>query len=139
PRYLMGVGHPVDVVEAIARGVDMFDCVLPTRNARRGTVFISSGRLVVKNAAYAHDERPLDPECDCYTCRRFTRGYLRHLFAAGELLAMRLASIHAVHHMVTLTRRAREAIRAGRYAAFRATFLERFHSGATLSPAAGPG
>ena len=86
PRYLMGVGHPVDLVEAVARGVDMFDCVLPTRNARRGTVFISTGRLVVKNAAYAHDPRPLDPECDCYTCARFTRAYLRHLFAAGELL-----------------------------------------------------
>src|SRR5258706_1509337 len=100
PRYLMGVGHPVDMIDAVARGVDLFDCVLPTRNARRGTVFISTGRLVVKNAAYAHDARPLDPECDCYTCRRFSRAYLRHLFAAGELLGMRLASIHAVHHMV---------------------------------------
>src|SRR6267378_4562318 len=103
PRYLMGVGHPVDVIDAVARGVDMMDCVLPTRNARRGTVFISTGRLVVKNAAYAHDERPLDPECDCYTCRRFTRAYLRHLFAVGELLGMRLTTIHAVHHMVALT------------------------------------
>ena len=135
PRYLMGVGHPIDVVEAVARGVDMFDCVLPTRNARRGTVFIGSGRLVVKNAAYAHDPRPLDPECDCYTCSRFTRAYLRHLFAAGELLAMRLASIHAVHQMLVLTRRAREAIREGRYGAFRAAFLEKFHSGETLAPA----
>jgi queuine tRNA-ribosyltransferase len=135
PRYLMGVGHPIDLVEAIARGVDLFDCVLPTRNARRGTVFIGTGRLVVKNAAYAHDPRPLDPDCDCYTCARFTRAYLRHLFAAGELLAMRLASIHAVHQMLALTRRAREAIREGRYAAFRAAFLERFHSGETLTPA----
>jgi len=133
PRYLMGVGHPVDVVEAVARGVDMFDCVLPTRNARRGTVFISTGRLVVKNAAYAYDPRPLDPDCDCYTCARFTRAYLRHLFAAGELLAMRLASIHAVHHMVALVRRARAAIADGRYAAFRTGFLERFHSGETLA------
>src|SRR4029077_9145109 len=73
PRYLMGVGHPIDLVESIGRGVDMFDCVLPTRNARRGTVFISTGRLVVKNAAYALDERPLDPACDCYTCRKFSR------------------------------------------------------------------
>jgi queuine tRNA-ribosyltransferase len=135
PRYLMGVGHPIDLVEAIARGVDLFDCVLPTRNARRGTVFIGTGRLVVKNAAYAHDPRPLDPDCDCYTCARFSRAYLRHLFAAGELLAMRLASIHAVHQMVSLTRRARTAIRDGRYAAFRAAFLERFHSGETLTPA----
>lgn len=134
PRYLMGVGHPVDVVESVARGVDLMDCVLPTRNARRGTVFVSTGRLVVKNAAYAYDSRPLDPECDCYTCARFSRAYLRHLFAAGELLAMRLASIHAVHHMVRLVRRARAAIEEGRYAAFRAAFLERYRSGETLAP-----
>jgi len=138
PRYLMGVGHPVDLVECVARGVDMMDCVLPTRNARRGTVFISTGRLVVKNAAYAHDERPLDPECDCTTCRRFSRAYLRHLFAAGELLAMRLASVHAVHHMMSLARRARAAVVEGRYAAFRSEFLERFRSGATLAPAGSP-
>jgi queuine tRNA-ribosyltransferase len=139
PRYLMGVGHPVDMVECIARGVDMFDCVLPTRNARRGTVFISTGRLVVKNAAYARDERPLDPACDCYTCRRFTRAYLRHLFAAGELLGMRLASLHAVHHMIRLVRDARAAIVAGRFAAFRREVLDRFHSGETLAPAAAGG
>jgi len=137
PRYLMGVGHPVDLIEAVARGVDMFDCVLPTRNARRGTVFISTGRLVVKNAAYADDPRPLDPECDCYTCTRFTRGYLRHLFAAGELLGMRLASLHAVHQMVRLARAARAAVVEGRYATFRAAFLEKFRSRATLAPAAG--
>ena len=115
----------------------MFDCVLPTRNARRGTVFISTGRLVVKNAAYATDERPLDPECDCYTCARFTRAYLRHLFAAGELLGMRLASIHAVHHMISLARGCRAAVLEGRYAAFRTTFLERFRSRETLTPATG--
>ena len=134
PRYLMGVGHPVDLIEAVARGVDMFDCVLPTRNARRGTVFISSGRLVVKNAAYAHDPRPLDPECDCYTCKRFSRAYLRHLFAAGELLAMRLASLHAVHHMISLARRARRAAIEGSYLTFRAEFLSRYHSGEALAP-----
>jgi queuine tRNA-ribosyltransferase len=134
PRYLMGVGHPVDLIEAVARGVDMFDCVLPTRNARRGTVFISSGRLVVKNAAYAHDPRPLDPECDCYTCRRFSRAYLRHLFAAGELLGMRLASLHAVHHMVALARRARRAAIEGSYRTFREEFLSRYHSGEALAP-----
>jgi queuine tRNA-ribosyltransferase len=139
PRYLMGVGHPVDVVEAVARGVDMMDCVLPTRNARRGTVFISTGRLVVKNAAYARDERPLDPACDCYTCARFSRAYLRHLFAANELLGMRLASIHAVHAMIALVRRAREAVFAERYAAFRAEFLERYHSSETLAREPGPG
>jgi queuine tRNA-ribosyltransferase len=136
PRYLMGVGHPVDLIEGVARGVDMFDCVLPTRNARRGTVFISTGRLVVKNAAYATDERPLDPDCDCTTCRRFSRAYLRHLFASGELLAMRLASVHAVHFMSRIARDARAAIEAGRYAAFRETFLNRFRSRETLAPAA---
>jgi queuine tRNA-ribosyltransferase len=128
----MGVGHPVDVLEAVARGVDMFDCVLPTRNARRGTVFVSTGRLVVKNAAYANDSRPLDPECACYTCQRFSRAYLRHLFAAGETLAMRLASIHAVTQMVQLARRARAAIVEGRFAEFRRTFVSRFESGETL-------
>ena len=136
PRYLMGVGHPIDVIEAVARGVDMMDCVLPTRNARRGTVFINDGRLVVRNAAYAHDERPLDPECDCYTCRNYSRAYLRHLFVAGELLGMRLASVHAVHHMVSLVRRARTAILEGRYAAFRTQFLEQFAGRETLTPAA---
>jgi queuine tRNA-ribosyltransferase len=136
PRYLMGVGHPVDVIEAIARGVDMMDCVLPTRNARRGTVFIGSGRLVVRNAAYAHDERPLDPECDCATCRKYTRAYLRHLFISGELLGMRLASVHAVHHMISLVRRARAAVLEGRFAAFRSGFLDKFASRETLAAAA---
>ena len=136
PRYLMGVGHPIDVVEAVARGVDMMDCVLPTRNARRGTVFISTGRMVVRNAAYSRDDRPLDPECDCYTCRRFSRAYLRHLFVSGELLGMRLASIHAIHHMRALVREARQAILEHRYAAFRAAFLEKFHSGETIVKAA---
>ena len=135
PRYLMGVGHPVDLLDAVARGVDMMDCVLPTRNARRGTVFTSTGRLVVKNAIYAHDERPLDPECDCFTCRRFSRAYLRHLFAAGELLAMRLASVHAVHHMVQLARRARAAIVEGTYRTLRDELVARFQSGEHLAPA----
>jgi len=134
PRYLMGVGHPVDVLDALGRGVDLLDCVLPTRNARRGTVFVSTGRLVVKNAAYAADPRPLDLECDCYTCARFSRAYLRHLFAAGELLGMRLASIHAVTHMIGLVRRARRAVLEGRFREFREAFVERFRSGETLAP-----
>ena len=136
PRYLMGVGHPVDVIEAVARGVDMMDCVLPTRNARRGTVFTSTGRLVVRNATYAHDERPLDPECTCSTCAQYTRAYLRHLFVSGELLGMRLASVHAVHHMISLVRRARTAIVEGRYAEFRTRFLEQFASRDTLAASA---
>jgi queuine tRNA-ribosyltransferase len=138
PRYLMGVGHPRDMIEAVARGVDMMDCVLPTRNARRGTVFISTGRLVVKNAAYATDERPLDPDCDCSTCRRFSRAYIRHLFATHELLGPRLASVHAVHHAVRLMREAREAVVAGRFETFRRRFTERFGSGETLTPSREP-
>ena len=111
----------------------MMDCVMPTRNARRGTVFISTGRLVVRNAAYAQDERPLDPECDCSTCRKYSRAYLRHLFVSGELLGMRLASVHAIHHMMSLVRRMRAAIQEGRAEAFRADFLEKFNSRETLT------
>ncbi len=136
PRYLMGVGTPDDLVEAVACGVDFFDCVLPTRNARKGTVFTSSGRLVVKNAAYARDPRPLDPECDCSTCRRFTRAYLRHLFAADEILGMRLASLHSVHFLLALMRRAREAIVAGRFVPWKREFLERYRSGEAAEPPA---
>jgi queuine tRNA-ribosyltransferase len=135
PRYLMGVGTPLDLLAAVAHGVDMFDCVLPTRNARKGTVLTSRGRLVVKNAAYAKDTRPLDPDCDCYACRRFSRAYIRHLFAAGEILGMRLASLHAVTFMVKTMREARTAIVEGRYDAFRNSFEERYTSGEGLMPA----
>jgi queuine tRNA-ribosyltransferase len=135
PRYLMGVGTPLDLLAAVAHGVDMFDCVLPTRNARKGTVLTSRGRLVVKNAAYAKDTRPLDPDCDCYACRRFSRAYIRHLFAAGEILGMRLASLHAVTFMVKTMREARVAIVEGRYDAFRSSFEERYTSGEGLMPA----
>ncbi len=136
PRYLMGVGDPEDLLRAVALGIDLFDCVLPTRNARKGTVFISTGRLVVKNAAYARDPRPLDPACDCPTCRRYSRAYLRHLFACGETLAMRLASVHAVHFTLELLRRARQAVLDGCHASFTASFLDRYRSGETLAPPA---
>ena len=119
PRYLMGVGFPEDLLDGVARGVDLFDCVMPTRNARKGTVFTSRGRLVVKNAAYARDESPLDLDCDCRACRTLSRAYIRHLFAAGEMLAMRLASLHSLSFYLRLMRRAREAIVEGRFAAFR--------------------
>src|SRR6185503_465191 len=132
PRYLMGVGTPLDLLEAVANGVDMFDCVLPTRNARKGTVLTSRGKLVVKHAAYAKDTRPLDPDCDCYACQRFSRAYIRHLFSAGEILGMRLASLHAVHFMVRTMREAREAIMKGGYDAFRRSFEERYASGEGL-------
>jgi queuine tRNA-ribosyltransferase len=135
-RYLMGVGTPDDLIEAVARGVDLFDCVLPTRNARKGTVFTSRGRLVVKNAAYARDPRPLDPDCGCATCRSFTRAYLRHLFAVDEILGMRLASLHSVHFLLHVLRETRAAIVAGRFAAWRRGFLDRYTSGEALEPLA---
>jgi queuine tRNA-ribosyltransferase len=136
PRYLMGVGTPLDLLRAVAEGVDMFDCVLPTRNARKGTVLTSRGKLVVKNGTYAKDPRPLDPDCDCYACQRFSRAYIRHLFAAGEILGMRLASLHSVAFMVRLMREARQAIVDGRYAEFTRRFTDLYTSGDGLMPAA---
>ena len=110
PRYLMGVGTPVDLVECVARGIDMFDCVLPTRNARNGQLFTSTGRLNIKNAEYADDKGPLDALCDCYTCRNFSRAYLRHLFHAGEMTAGTLNTLHNLHFYLDSMRRIREAI-----------------------------
>jgi queuine tRNA-ribosyltransferase len=120
PRYLMGVGTPLDLATCVGSGIDMFDCVLPTRCARNGLLFTSTGKVVIKNAAHARDEKPLDPACQCYTCRTFSRAYLRHLFVAREILAMRLNTLHNVHYFLTLMRRAREAIEQDRYAAFTA-------------------
>ncbi len=117
PRYLMGVGTPVDLLGAIAAGVDMFDCVLPTRCARNGLLFTTQGRLNLRNRAHARDERPADPACSCYTCRTHSRAYLRHLFAADELLALRLATLHNLHHYLELMREARQAIEEDRLAA----------------------
>jgi queuine tRNA-ribosyltransferase len=110
PRYLMGVGTPVDLVECVARGIDMFDCVLPTRNARNGQLFTSTGRLNIKNAEYADDKGPLDARCGCYTCRNFSRAYLRHLFHAGEMTAGTLNTLHNLHFYLDSMRRIREAI-----------------------------
>ena len=110
PRYLMGVGTPVDLVESAARGIDMFDCVLPTRNARNGQLFTSTGRVNIKNAEYADDPRPLDEACTCYTCRTFSRAYLRHLFHAGEMTAGTLNTLHNLHFYLDTMRRIREAI-----------------------------
>ena len=112
PRYLMGVGSPDCLIEGVLRGVDMFDCVLATRVARNGTVFTRDGRLVVRNAKYAEDFTPLDPDCDCYACRNFTRGYIRHLFKAGEILALRLNSIHNIYFLTHMMTEIREAIEA---------------------------
>jgi queuine tRNA-ribosyltransferase len=110
PRYLMGVGTPRDLVESVARGIDMFDCVLPTRNARNGQLFTSTGRLNIKNAEYADDSRPLDDQCGCYTCRNYSRAYLRHLFMAQEMTAGTLNTLHNLYFYLDTMRRIREAI-----------------------------
>ena len=122
PRYLMGVGTPEDLVEAVQRGVDMFDCVMPTRNARNGHLFTSEGVIRIRNSAYKDDTRPLDPECDCYTCRHYSRAYLRHLDKTGEILGARLNTIHNLHYYQNLMRGLREAIAAQNLATFVADF-----------------
>ena len=113
PRYLMGVGFPEDLLAGIARGVDLFDCVAPTRMGRNGTAFTSTGRINVRRADQRQDPRPLDAACDCTTCTRFSRAYLRHLFAADEMLGPRLLSLHNVHFLTSLVRSARAAILRG--------------------------
>jgi queuine tRNA-ribosyltransferase len=126
PRYLMGVGTPEDMLEAIERGVDMFDCVMPTRNARNGSLFTSSGRINIKNAQYANDFGPLDPECDCPTCRTYSRAYLSHMYRSGEILALRLNTLHNLRFMVSLAAIVRRAIQAGRFREFKGAFLSRY-------------
>ncbi len=118
PRYLMGVGTPADLVECVARGIDLFDCVMPTRNARNGCVFTSEGKIVVKNARYARDESPLDPACGCSVCRRYSRGYIRNLFRAGEMLAGILATYHNIHFYLDTMRGIRQAIFSGNFEKF---------------------
>jgi len=115
PRYLMGVGTPEDLVECVANGVDMFDCVMPTRHARNGSIFTSHGRIVIKNARYTRDTAPLDPACSCAVCRRYSRAYLRHLFMAGEMLGPILATRHNLHFYLDTIREIRDAIRSGEY------------------------
>lgn len=122
PRYLMGVGSPDDIVEAVLRGVDMFDCVLPTRLARNHAALTRQGRMNLRKARYANDQSPLDPDCDCYTCKSFTRAYLRHLCAAQEMLAATLLSIHNIQLLVNLTQELREAIAANQLASFAEAF-----------------
>lgn len=118
PRYLMGVGTPEEIVQYVAQGVDMMDCVLPTRAARHGLLFTSEGRVTIKNARYAKDEGPLDPRCNCKVCRRYSRAYLRHLYASNELLAQVLNTIHNVAYYLDTMRRVRQAIKAGEFANF---------------------
>ena len=133
PRYLMGVGFPEDLIEGIRRGVDLFDCVAPTRMGRNGALFTRDGRLNIKRNEFRTDPRPLDPECDCSACKRFTRAYLRHLFVSDEILGLRLLSIHNVHFLLSLARQAREAIRSGRLDSWSRDWLARYHS---MSPLA---
>jgi len=133
PRYLMGGGTPADLIESVRRGVDMFDCVLPTRNARNGQVFTSRGPLNIKNAAYARDPRPLDEECACRVCRRYSRAYIRHLYASGEILSAILCTYHNLHFYLDTMRKIRQAIVLGNFAEFAQEFLRRYQEGRSAS------
>ena len=126
PRYLMGVGMPDDLVEAVARGVDMFDCVIPTRNARNGQLLTRNGPINIKRAQFAEDIKPPDPACQCYTCQNFSRAYLRHLYMANEITAASLNTLHNLYFYLDTMRRIREAIRLGRFETFRQTFRQTF-------------
>jgi queuine tRNA-ribosyltransferase len=145
PRYLMGAGTPEDLVESVARGIDMFDCVMPTRNARNGQLFTSEGRINIRNARYAEDDRPLDPACGCYTCRRHSRAYLRHLHMAGEIAGAALNTLHNLAYYLDTMRRIRDAIAFRTFDQFRQEFLRvsveqrasRLPSGVPAAPARG--
>ena len=128
PRYLMGVGEPDDLLAGIESGIDMFDCVMPTRNARNGNLFTSEGKVTIKQARYREDERPLDPNCNCNTCQYYSRAYLRHLYQCNEILAMRLNTLHNLHFYLQLMRDSRDAILAGNFSAFRQTRLQQWRS-----------
>ena len=129
PRYLMGVGEPLDMLEAVANGVDMMDCVQPSRIGRHGTVFTKYGRLVIKNAKYAEDPRPLDEDCDCYACKNYTRGYIRHLFKADEILGQRLATYHNLHFLIKMMNGARKAILEDKFAEYKEEFEANYNMG----------
>ena len=133
PRYLMGVGFPEDLIEGIRRGVDLFDCVAPTRMGRNGSAFTRDGRLNIKRTEFRTDPRPLDPECDCSACTRFSRAYIRHLFVSDEILGLRLLSLHNVHFLVSLVRQAREAIRSGDLDSWSRDWLARHRSASPLA------
>jgi queuine tRNA-ribosyltransferase len=127
PRYLMGVGFPEDLLEGIARGIDLFDCVAATRNGRHGSAWTASGRLNIRKASHRTDELPLDPQCDCATCSRFSRGYVRHLFVAGEMLGLRLVSLHNVRFLIRLGEEARRTILTGEFDRWSREWLRRYH------------
>ena len=127
----MGTGTPADLVESVARGVDLFDCVLPTRNARNGQLFTSEGRINIKNARYAEDDLPPDPACACYTCRTCSRAYLRHLYLAGELNSSTLNTLHNLNFYLDTLKRIRESVKFGRFESFRRTFRQGLSEGAS--------
>jgi queuine tRNA-ribosyltransferase len=133
PRYLMGVGRPEDIVAAVLRGIDMFDCVMPTRHARNGHLFTSTGVVNIRNAAHQRDQGPIDPECGCYTCLNYSRAYLRHLDRCNEILGSRLNTLHNLHFYLGLMRQLREAIEGGRVEAFARDFLARRQSPAPVA------
>jgi queuine tRNA-ribosyltransferase len=133
PRYLMGVGRPEDIVAAVARGIDMFDCVMPTRHARNGHLFTSTGVINIRNAAHQRDPNPIDPACGCYTCRHYSRAYLRHLDRCNEILGSRLNTIHNLYFYLDLMRQIRAAIEAGQFATFVRDFLDRRRPGAPVA------
>ncbi|NLJ24393.1 MAG: tRNA guanosine(34) transglycosylase Tgt [Firmicutes bacterium] len=129
PRYLMGVGSPDCLIEGVSRGIDMFDCVLPTRIARHGTVFTRNGTMTIRNAAYSRDFIPIEPECECYTCQHFSRAYIRHLLNTGEILGVRLTTIHNLHFLLRLMEEIREHIAGDTLPEFRTTFLGQYYGG----------
>ncbi|MEO0198874.1 MAG: tRNA guanosine(34) transglycosylase Tgt [candidate division WOR-3 bacterium] len=133
-RYLMGVGYPEDILTAVALGVDLFDCVLPTRNARTGTVFTSRGELTIRNAEFKKDFSPLDQDCKCYTCQNFSRAYIRHLFNAGEILGPRLATYHSIYFFINLLKNIREAIKGDYLLEFTRDFIKKYHSEVENNP-----
>ena len=128
PRYAMGIGYPFDIVEAVERGVDMFDCVIPTRYGRNGTAFTSGGKIIIRNAAYTEDFKPLDSKCGCYTCKNFSRAYLRHLFNAKEMLGLILLSLHNVYFFLDLMRQIRAAIKEDKFSQFKQMFLMNYNN-----------
>jgi queuine tRNA-ribosyltransferase len=128
PRYLMGVGTPKDILDNIENGIDMFDCVMPTRNARKGTVFTRNGKLIIKSVRYKEDFSPIDEECDCYTCKNFSRAYIRHLLSVDELLGMRLTSIHSLHFYMELVKSARKAIFDKKFAEFKKVMIQKLQN-----------
>ncbi len=128
PRYLMGVGLPEDIIEAVESGIDMFDCVVPTRYGRNGTAFTSAGKITIRNSPYIEDFTPLDPACSCYTCKNFIRAYLRHLFNVEEILGLRLVSLHNIYFYLELMRKIREAISQDRFLEFKKEFLSKYNA-----------